>query len=145
MLTNINWAVKIVNNEFQASSVPTCGHCKKNAETVSMSVSWGYVNHIFFFSTLSTENGAANIIAEDHCIASRWYQNSNFLKCSLLSLFTFQLIFLVADVFVNLRSTWRLVIGNPTKNKNSYPSIFFSPLTTILSSTCAILSGLTCK
>ena len=128
MLTNINWAVKIVNNGFQASLAPTCGHCKKCRNNICV-CKLGLCQAHFHFSAFSTENGIANIIAEGHFIAIHWYQNSNFLKCRLLSLSTCQFIFLVADVFVNLRSTWRLVIANPTKNKNSYPSIFFSRLT----------------
>ena len=58
-----------MNNGFQASLVPTCGvETVKNAETISVSVNWGYVRHIFIFA-FSTENGIANIIAEGHFIA----------------------------------------------------------------------------
>ena len=144
MLTNINWAVKIVNNGFQASLVLTCGHCKKCRNNICV-YKLGLCQSHFHFSALSTEDSTANTIADDHYIAIHWYQNSNFVKCSLLSLSTCQLIFVVADVFANLRSTWRLVI--PPKTKTVIPH--FSSLgwrrekeTTILSSTCAILSVL---
>ena len=39
-----------MNNGFQGSLVPTCGvETVKNAETISVSVNWGYVRHIFIF------------------------------------------------------------------------------------------------
>ena len=60
-----------MNNGFQASLVPTCGvETVKNAETISVSVNWGYVSHIFIFLLFQPKmDFQIYNIAEGHFIA----------------------------------------------------------------------------